>query len=103
MITSTKLTRNLAKLVLMAVLFVGCNKNYNKEHNIQTASIISEPTIEEQQESRVKEERLHYTGITILTVDGHEYIHYRDGDNAASVGGICHKIDCSFCLAKNSH
>ena len=103
MFTNKNLFSNACKLMLVAVLFVGCNKNYDKEHNIQTASIVSEPNIEEQQESRVKEEKLPYTGITILTVDSHEYIHYRDGDNAASVGGICHKIDCSFCLAKNSH
>ena len=89
--------------MLVAVLFIGCNKNYDKEHNLQTASIISEPNLEEQQESRVKEERLGYSGVTILTVDGHEYIYYRDGNNAASVGGICHKVDCSFCLVKNSH
>lgn len=89
--------------LLVAVLFISCNKNYDKEHNLQTASVIPELNLEEQQESRVKEEQLGYSGVTILTVDGHEYIHYRDGDNAASVGGICHKVDCSFCLAKNSH
>ena len=98
-----KLRSHFLYTLLVAVLLVGCNKNYNKEHNIQTASVISEINIEEQQESRVKEECLGYSGVTILTVDGHEYIHYRDGDNAASVGGICHKTDCSFCLAKNSH
>lgn len=103
MLKNTKLTRNLAKMMLVAVLFVGCNKNYDKEHHLQTSSIIPEPNLEEQQESRVKEERLGYSGVTILTIDGHEYIHYRDGDNAASVGGICHKVDCSFCLVKNSH
>lgn len=88
--------------LLVAVLFIGCNKNYDKEHNMQTASIVLESNFEERQESRVKEEKLDYSGVTILTIDGHEYIHYRDGNNAASVGGICHKEDCSFCLVKNS-
>jgi hypothetical protein len=74
---------------------LSCNKNYDKEHNIQQASIINIDN--EESESRVKEERLGYSGVTILTIDNHEYIHYRDGDNAASVGGICHKIDCKFC------
>lgn len=99
MITSTKLVHNLVKLMVLFVLFVGCNKNYNKEHNIQTASIIPEVSLDESQESRVKKENLDYSGVTILTIDSHEYIHYRDGNNN-SVGGICHKIDCSFCLTK---
>lgn len=39
-------------------------------------------------------------GIIIIRVDSHEYIHYRDGNNAASVGGIVHKEDCKFCFRK---
>ncbi len=81
--------------ILLPLLMLSCNKNYDKEHNIQQASIINIDN--EESESRVKEERLGYSGVTILTIDNHEYIHYRDGDNAASVGGICHKIDCKFC------
>lgn len=36
-------------------------------------------------------------GVKIITIDKHEYIMYRDDNNAASVGGIIHKIDCKRC------
>lgn len=87
--------------ILYAVL-ISISASCNKEHNIQTASFISNSNFEREQEGRVKEEHLGYSGVTVLTVDGHEYIHYRDGNNAASVGGICHKVDCSYCLSKNN-
>jgi hypothetical protein len=37
------------------------------------------------------------SNITIHTVDNHEYLVYQY-DRA---GGICHKVDCKFCVAKN--
>jgi len=84
-------------VAICVILFVNCGEKRNES---QAASIMSEPDFEETQESRVKEERLGYSGVTILTVDAHEYIHYRDGNNAAAVGGIIHKFDCKFCLGK---
>lgn len=35
--------------------------------------------------------------ITIHTVDKHEYLVYQYDRS----GGICHKVDCKFCLTKN--
>lgn len=87
---STKI-RNLTKLMLVVVLFIGCD------------STVPEIDFKKQQGERVKEEKIGYSGVTILTIDNHEYIHYRDGNNAASVGGICHKEDCSFCLAEKQN
>ena len=37
------------------------------------------------------------SNITIHTVDNHEYLVY----HYARAGGICHKVDCTFCMAKN--
>lgn len=50
----------------------------------------------QEEKSRVSEEPLG-NGVTILTVDSHEYIHYRDDYNAASTGGLVHKVDCKHC------
>lgn len=35
--------------------------------------------------------------ITIRTVDKHEYLVYQYDRS----GGICHKVDCKFCMAKS--
>ena len=35
--------------------------------------------------------------ITIHTVDKHEYLVYQYDRS----GGICHKVDCKFCMNKN--
>jgi hypothetical protein len=36
--------------------------------------------------------------ITIHTVDNHEYLVYHYDRS----GGICHKVDCKFCMAKSN-
>lgn len=35
------------------------------------------------------------SSITIYTIDNHEYLVHRHA------GGMCHKVDCKFCMAKN--
>ena len=37
------------------------------------------------------------SNITLLTVDKHEYLVYHYN----GAGGICHKVDCKFCLTRN--
>ena len=38
------------------------------------------------------------SNITIHTVDNHEYLVYQYDRS----GGICHKVDCKFCMTKSN-
>lgn len=86
MITSTKLTRNLAKLMLVAVLFstISC-----KEENATSKSVNAE---------RINDYEVSNQGVQILTIDGCEYVWCKNGYGA----GLTHKGNCKFCLARHA-
>ncbi len=84
MITSTKLTRNLAKLMLVAVLFVGC-----KEVN-QAGKTVNAESVNDFEVSN--------DGVQILEIDGCQYVWCKNGYGA----GLTHKGNCKFCLARSA-
>ena len=83
MLKSTKLTRNLAKLMLVAVLFVGC-----KEVNQETKKVNAES---------VNDYEVSYKGVQILEIDSCQYVWCKKGYGA----GLTHKGNCKFCLARS--
>ena len=92
MITSTKLTHNLAKLMLVAVLFVGCvDKNSQEVKQVEQSK----------NEGRIVYEFGFNKKVRIFEVDSCEYIAY---DTGTSNGGtsIIHKQNCKFCLARSA-
>lgn len=92
MITSTKLTRNLAKLMLVAVLFVGCvDKNSQEVKQVEQSK----------NEGRTVYEFGFNKKVRIFEVDSCEYVAY---DTGTSNGGISiiHKQNCKFCLARSA-
>ena len=74
--------------LLLPLLLFSCGNTTQETRETEDTTVWVKNT------NRVKEEIIEYTGVTILTVDNHEYISYRDGSNAASVGGLVHKEDC---------
>ena len=79
--------------MLVSICFISsCEKIDSKSNNSEKEIIKEEP-------ERYSEEYLG-NGITIITVDNHEYLFYRDGNNAASNGGLVHKADCKYCSKK---
>ncbi len=85
MISRTKLTRNLAKLMLVAVLFVGCKESNNADF------------VETKKSNKIV--RLTMNNFIYITeVDSCEYIVF-DGFEK---GGIIHKQNCKFCLARSA-
>ena len=67
--------------------------------NIETSAENASKEIVTEEPKRYSEEYIG-GGISILTIDNHEYIFFRDGNNAASNGGIVHKQDCRYCSKK---
>ncbi len=82
--------------LIIGISLAACDSLLKNERDVSTEYMKDTTSImmPNKKGPRVKEEYLN-RGVSILTIDGHEYIHYRDGRNAASTGGICHKIDCS--------
>lgn len=93
MITSTNLTRNLAKLTLVAVLFIGC-KNSNTDNK---EVVIVE---EEKKVGRVIYDYGWNTKVRIFEIDSCEYIGFDAGVEAGT--SIIHKQNCKFCLARSA-
>lgn len=83
MFKSTKLTRNLAKLMLMAVLFslTSCVDSNKKEVEIKKTQLI-----------------FYGQQIEVVTIDSCEYVYFSNGN--ASWGS--HKGNCKFCLARSA-
>ena len=84
MIPSRKLTRNLAKLMLVAVLFVGCENRTIKEKSVKAES--------------VNDYEVSNQGVQILVIDNCEYVWCKNGYGA----GLTHKGNCKFCLARSA-
>lgn len=84
MLKSTKLTRNLAKLMLVAVFFslTSCVDNTDKK------------------EATTKETQLLFYGqnVEVTIIDSCEYVYFPNGN--ASWG--THKGNCKFCLARST-
>lgn len=81
MLKSTKITRNLAKLTLVAVLFVGC-----KQEN---------PSFQTDE----KFNKLYH----IREIEGCEYIEVDKGGNGYYYTYVLiHKENCKFCLVRNT-
>ena len=82
-------------ILLVVVISITMYESYSREQSIEKI----EQNYHEKERVIVK-----YigNGVSIITIDNHEYIHYRDGMNAASVGGFIHKQDCKFCIANDS-
>ena len=79
----------------MAISFLGVCIILSCDINTKYPKYKSQETIWKEK-NRVSVEYIG-EGVKIITIDKHEYIMYRDDNNAASVGGIIHKIDCKRC------
>ena len=84
-------------IISLLILMVLYSCSYTAKSSSPKAS-----SIEDTEEYTGKQEQrvcIDYlgNGVSILTVDSHEYVHYRDDVNAASTGGIVHKVDCKKC------
>jgi hypothetical protein len=93
MISNTKLTRNLAKLMLVAVLFVGCK---NSSSNNEEVVIVED----EKKVGRIIYDYGWNTKVRIFEIDSCEYIGFDAGSEAGT--SIIHKQNCKFCLARST-
>ena len=93
MISNTKLSRNLAKLMLVAVLFIGCQ---NSSTNNKEVVVVED----EKKVGRVIYDYGWNTKVRIFEIDGCEYIGFDAGSEAGT--SIIHKQNCKFCLARSA-
>ena len=80
-------------ILLVSICFISSCQNLDTSSDNSTNKIVKK------EPKRYSKEYLG-GGISILTIDNHEYIFYRDGNNAASNGGTVHKADCKYCYKK---
>jgi hypothetical protein len=92
MISNTKLTRNLAKLMLVAVLFVGCK---NSSSNNEEVVIVED----EKKVGRIIYDYGWNTKVRIFEIDSCEYIGFDAGSEAGT--SIIHKQNCKFCAERS--
>jgi len=87
MISNTKQYRNCLKMLLVAVLFVGCNDLNNTATKANSEKVFN-----------CKLERFE-NKFRIVVIDRCEYLYTNAGNNGLTV---FHKGNCKYCLARNT-